>query len=238
MTTTLLEEPELAEAESEDVAADCDASSEPAVDQRTLADLIDDLGGIDPARIRMVPPLGTGTVDDAEKYECELIDGTLVSKDMSFNAYLLGVFIAELFSTMIRKQNLGFTLGKAGFLELFPGTVRAADVAFISWARMPLRKRPGKGIPALVPDLCVEVLSPGNTKAEMKRKRGVCFTAGVRLVWEIDPETRTAVVYTADDEGTNLTATDTLDGRDVLPGFVLPLAELFAELDREAPESV
>ena len=224
MTTALLKASE-ADIETDEVTSD----------HRTLADLIDDLGGIDPARIRLVPAPGTATVEDAEMYRCELIDGTLVRKDISYDANLLAAYIGALFSVMIRERNLGHTIGEAGFLELFPGVVRAADVAFISWARLPGGKRPKQNIPALVPDLCVEVLSPNNTKAEMKRKRGVHFNAGVRLVWEIDPETRTAVVYTTDDDGMRLTAADTLDGREVLSGFRLPLAELFAELDREAP---
>jgi Uma2 family endonuclease len=106
------------------------------------------------------------------------------------------------------------------------------DVAFISWDRIPNRQRPKEPIPDLVPDLAAEFLSKSNTPAEMKAKRADYFTAGVRLVWEIDPEARTLAVYTAPDAATLLTATDTLDGGDVLPGFSLPLSELFAELDR------
>ena len=66
----------------------------------------------------------------------------------------------------------------------------------------------------------------------MDRKRDEYFRAGVRLVWEIDPRKRTARVYTALDRFTDLTAADTLTGDPVLPGFTLPLAALFAELDR------
>jgi Uma2 family endonuclease len=87
-------------------------------------------------------------------------------------------------------------------------------------------------VPQLAPDLAVEVLSPSNTRAEMARKRGEYFRAGVRLVWEIDPRKRGVRVYTAADQFTDLSAGDALDGGTVLPGFTLPLADLFAELDR------
>lgn len=68
----------------------------------------------------------------------------------------------------------------------------------------------------------------------MARKRREYFAAGVLLVWEIDPRTRTAAVYTATDRVTVRAEAQTLDGGDVLPGFTLPLRDLFAELDRHA----
>ena len=83
-----------------------------------------------------------------------------------------------------------------------------------------------------MPDLAVEVLSSGNTLGEMARKRDEYFGAGVRLVWEIDPRVRTVRIYTAIDQFRDLTATDTLTGDPVLPGFTVSLAQLFAELDR------
>ena len=64
------------------------------------------------------------------------------------------------------------------------------NVSFISWQRLPGGELPKKPIPNLVPDLAVEVLSKGNTKAEMRRKLHEYFQAGVRLVRPIDPTTR------------------------------------------------
>jgi Uma2 family endonuclease len=58
------------------------------------------------------------------------------------------------------------------------------------------------------------------------------FRAGVRVVWMIDPQTRTAAVHTAPEALTPLTEAQDLDGGDLLPGFRLPLAALFAALDR------
>ena len=55
---------------------------------------------------------------------------------------------------------------------------------------------------------------------------------GVLLVWEIDPAARTVKVFTAADCSTVLRDSDLLDGGAVLPGFTVPVSELFGELDR------
>ena len=80
-----------------------------------------------------------------------------------------------------------------------------------------------------VPDLAVEILSPTNTRTEMQIKLKEYFLGGVKLVWMIDPEKRTADVYTAPDAKTAIPTDGSLDGGEVLPGFSLPLAELFAK---------
>jgi len=78
--------------------------------------------------------------------------------------------------------------------------------------------------------LVVEVLSPGNTKKEMELKRSEYEAIGVELPWYVDPEARTVTVYPKGKlRGSKvLTEVDTLDGGKVLPGFALPVADLFA----------
>ena len=74
-------------------------------------------------------------------------------------------------------------VGEAGMMRISQGLVRIPDVSFVSWDRLPEGKVPSEPIPALAPDLAVEVLSQGNTAKEMNRKRREYFEAGVRLVW-------------------------------------------------------
>ncbi len=74
----------------------------------------------------------------------------------------------------------------------------------------------------------IEMVNRWVTAAEIERKMRDYFAAGVRLGWVIDPKTRTAKVYTSAKRGKDLDATGTLDGGNVLPGFKLPLADLFA----------
>jgi Uma2 family endonuclease len=203
-----------------------------------MADLLKRLGGIDLDRIRFHPSPGSATVQDViaiqrqEGRSCELVEGVLLEKPMGFNESELAGFLLGLLNAFVIPNNLGLVTGEAGTVELMPDLVRIPDVAFTSWDRMPGRKRPDSPVPRLVPNLAVEVLSRSNTPGEMEVKRQEYFTAGVQLVWEIDPVARTVAVYTAE-QNTTLGEGDTLDGGAVLPGFTLPVKDLFAELDRQ-----
>jgi Uma2 family endonuclease len=135
------------------------------------------------------------------------------------------------------KPVLGKIVGADGMMRIFPGVVRIPDTAFISWARYPSRERRRSGIPPVVPDLVVEVLSAGNTPKEMARKLDEYFRAGVRLVWYVDPKKRNVRVYTARDRSALLREDDTLDGGDVLPGFALSIRNWFAEAERSTARS-
>jgi Uma2 family endonuclease len=202
---------------------------------RTIADLLHRLGDIPPERIRYDPVPGTATIDDLFKPEnanCELVEGTLVKKAVSWESSFLGFWLGTMINNFVLARNLGAVTGEQGFMHLPDGPVRGPDVAFTSWDTLANRRRPNEPIPRLAPDLVVEILSPGNTPREMARKRGEYFRSGVRLLWEIDPRGRTVRAYTSETAVTDLAATDSLDGRDVLPGFALPVAHLLAELDR------
>jgi Uma2 family endonuclease len=100
-------------------------------------------------------------------------------------------------------------------------------VAFVSWERIADGQFPEKPIPDLVPDLTVEVISRSNTRKEMDEKLEEYFEKGVRLVWLVRPRTRVVDVYTAADKFTRLTASATLDGGVVLPGFSIVVGDLF-----------
>jgi Uma2 family endonuclease len=206
----------------------------------TLADLVERLGDIPLSRIRLYPAPGTATEADAIAAEarqnrlCELVDGVLVEKAMGFvEACLAGAILSALRAFVI-PRNLGVVSGADGMVSLFPDLIRIPDVAYASWDRLPGGRMPSEPAPRLAPDLAVEVLSASNTVAEMARKRREYFEAGVHLVWMVDPRVRTVTVYDAPDQPRVLGEADTLDGGDVLPGFELPLRQLFAELDRKA----
>jgi Uma2 family endonuclease len=207
----------------------------PVATDVTIADLLKRLGNIPAARVRLHPTPGTATekdvirVLDRESRPCELVEGTLVEKPMGYEeSEIAGLLITSL-NLFVRPPKLGIVTGESGAMRFFPGLVRIPDVAFASWDRFPGRKRPKTSIPQLVPDLAVEVLSKSNTKAEMARMLREYFQAGVRLVWLVDPRKRTVRVHTAVDRSVLLEEGQALDGGAVLPGFVLPLAELFVE---------
>ncbi len=204
-----------------------------------LAELLERLGDIPPNRVRYQPSPGTATEADVlvalrapRKRICELIDGVLVEKPMGFSESLLATLFISALNSFVRPSNLGLVTGADGTVRLWAGRVRIPDVAFTSWDRMPGRRRPTEPIPDLAPNLAVEILSSSNTPREMGLKRRDYFTAGVELVWEVDPISRTVTVWTAIDQSRLLTEADTLDGGTVLPGFTLALTDLFSELDR------
>jgi Uma2 family endonuclease len=208
--------------------------------RRTLADLLEQLGGIAPDRIRMHPPPGTATEQDVLEIEarenrlCELVDCVLVEKPMGYVESILAGAILTCLRNFVVPKNLGHVSGADGMLRLFPGLVRIPDVAFASWHRFPEGRLPENPIPDLAPDLAVEVLNAGNTPAEMDRKRREYFDAGVKLVWMVDPRSRCVTAFTSPDERRDFSESDTLDAGEVLPGFSLALRELFSELDRVA----
>jgi Uma2 family endonuclease len=199
-----------------------------------LADLIEHLGRIPPERIRVYPAPGTATEKDVidiqsrEDRLYELIDGVLVEKAMGFRESFLTVVIIQALANFVRGNDLGIVTGADGTIRLAPGLVRIPDCAFFAWQRLPGKAIPDEPIPDLAPNLAIEVLSESNTKEEMERKLKDYFFAGVRLVWLVDPEARAADVYTAPDQRVHLGMAQSLDGGDVLPGFTLPLRELFA----------
>ena len=81
------------------------------------------------------------------------------------------------------------------------------------------------------------MLSPKNTKKEIARKLQEYFQAGVRLVWIVDPKTQTAQAYTAPTKFRKIGKDQALTGGAVLPGFTLPLKDLFARLRRRKHKS-
>ncbi len=204
----------------------------------TLGDLLDRLGGIPPQRVRYYPLPGTATEADVAQIErrenrlCELVDGVLVEKPMGFRESIVAGWILTALNVFVMPRRLGVCAGADGMMRIMPGLVRIPDVAFISTERLPEAGFGAEPVPRLVPDLVVEVLSDSNTGREMSRKRDEYFDAGVRLVWEIDIVSQTAAVYTPSTGAPMmLTGSQSLEGGEVLPGFSLPLADLFGRLN-------
>ena len=208
----------------------------------SLADLQRHLGDIPLERIRLYPPPGMATLNNAihvdahEDLACELIDGVLVEKTVGWYESMLAAAIVHEILTFVKKRDLGKVLGTDGTLQILPDQMRMPDACFIGWDRFPDGKLPQEPMPRLVPDLAVEVLSESNTKAEMDRKLRDYFQAGVRLVWYVDPKTRTARIFLSPDDLEEIPEDGSLNGGEVLPGLEISLRELFEEADRCRPE--
>jgi Uma2 family endonuclease len=207
---------------------------------KNFAQLLERLGGISPERIRLKPWPGTATVDDVvaiddhEDRLCELVDGVLVEKIMGFTESRIAIVLSAALETYAAAHDLGVVVGEAGMFRLPDNLVRIPDVAFASWKQFPDRELPDEAVPAIVPELAVEVLSKGNTNAEMERKLREYFAAGSRLVWFVDPKAKTVTVYSSPTRSKILSVSDSLDGGKVLPGFKLPVAKLFANVGKSS----
>jgi Uma2 family endonuclease len=117
--------------------------------------------------------------------------------------------------------------GDTGFqIRQNPDTVRAPNVAFIASARIPATRVSGffQG----PPDLAVEVISPNDRTSQVAAKIQDWLDAGCRTVWVVDPELHTVTVYRSRSNIVVLRATEQLSGDDIVPGFTIAVAELFA----------
>lgn len=199
----------------------------------TASDLVDRLGPMPLARLRLNTPGWVATEEDViainerENRLCELVDGILVEKTMGMYKSYLALEISFILMNFVKEHDLGIVLGTDAMMKLWPGRVRLPDASFISWDRLP-----GKQVPRIPmfesgPNLAVEVISPSNTEREMKEKLDDYFSSNVSLVWYIYPAKREVHVYTAPQQVTVLTAEKTLDGGNVLPGFSLELTKFF-----------
>ena len=141
-----------------------------------------------------------------------------------------GAIAAELGGILrdfVKPRALGIVLGaETGFrIATDPDTVRAPDAAFIRAERIG-GKLPQGFFPG-GPDLAVEVLSPDDRAGEVFAKVQDWLGAGCVVVWVVDPRTQTVTVYHDRGKAVMLASTDTLTGGDLLPGFSVPVADVF-----------
>lgn len=199
----------------------------------TVGQLLETIADVPPSRIRLVPSPGTATEDDVvavhakSKLLCELVDGVLVEKAMGFEEAIIAAQIVGAIYDYLRHNDLGVVAGADGMLRLELGVVRIPDVTFISWSQLPGRKFPPHAIWRMPPTLAVEVLSEGNTQAEITRKIGEYIAAGTQQVWIVDPKAKSVDVFKSPTDVLHLTSDGEIDGGEVLPGFRLPLKAIF-----------
>jgi Uma2 family endonuclease len=206
----------------------------------TASDLVARFGPILLHRIINDPPPGSATVADVVRLDdhhdciCELIDGTLVRKSVGAYESYLAIKIASLVGSYVETNNLGVVLGEAGMMQLFPDQVRIPDVSFVSFENLQGSGFPNDPVPHLAPVLAVEVISASNTRQEMERKLTEYFDAGTQLVWYVYPEKKEVHAFKSAASTRIYSVQDELPGEDVLPGFAIKLAELFAVPEKKA----
>lgn len=160
---------------------------------------------------------------------CELVRGELkMMTPAGFEHGRIAATIAAELAIHVKRNRLGVVTGaETGFwIAHNPDTVRASDVAFVRAERVPSTALAGYFDGP--PDLAVEVVSPSDGAGEVLAKTHEWLASGCRVVWLVDPKTRIVSAYRSVDDVVHLTAADSLDGGDLLPGFAIAVAEIFA----------
>lgn len=125
---------------------------------------------------------------------------------------------------LTRKNQAGTVFVEAAF-RLSEGTVRIPDVSFVSAERM--RSVDLDRIIDGAPSLAIEIVSPTDLAEELARKVDQYLAAGAQAVWVVYPSLREVHVHRKGRAITVLGETDMLSGEDLLPGFSLPIRDLF-----------
>ncbi len=158
----------------------------------------------------------------------ELDRGRLV--EVRLPSYDHGVIAGRIGSALLvqgESPQHGRAFGKVGFAtSLNPDSIIGLDAGFIRNSKLPVRKSP-EGYLETIPDLVIEVRSKNDSLAEIERKVAIYLSAGVGIVWIVDPEARTITAHRPAETPQVYGESDTLAADDPIPNFRLNIAKLF-----------
>ena len=159
---------------------------------------------------------------------CELLYGELVMMSPAGAEHgLVAARFVRYLSEFVDEHELGFVLSsETGFtIENDPDLVRAPDASFVR------KERIGDALPRTyikgVPDLAVEVVSPGDSRREVAEKVNMWLAHGTQVVWVADARPKTLVIHRVGTTPVTLRVTEEVRDEPLLPGFVLPLSKVF-----------
>lgn len=166
--------------------------------------------------------------DDGRK--TELVRGRVIEVPPTypFHGYVCGK-VYKYIEQFVDSNKLGrvMTNDTGVVTERDPDTLRGADVCFYSYTRLPPGPLPRDSYLAAMPELVVEVRSPSDRRSQVLAKVTEYLTAGVTAVCVVNPEAGTAMVYRDNQDPEPFAADADLTFPDVLPGFRVPLRQLF-----------
>lgn len=162
---------------------------------------------------------------------CELVKGEIIAMSPGgIRHSRVTVNACALLDAYCRPRGIGRVLsGEAGLIVArHPDTVRGADVAFISYDRLP--KGPaGEGFLTQPPELVIEVLAKDTSWEKMEEKVAEYHRFGVDLVWVLDPQTLTLRVYRRGASPELFRDTDTVTADPYVPGFTVRVSAFFED---------
>jgi Uma2 family endonuclease len=177
------------------------------------------------------PAAGPDTFDEVVRLpdDAELVDGQVVAKNMGTESSYVGAQILFRLVLHVKPPVGGWVLTSDAGYRCFPRRpklVRKPDVSFIRPGRLPGERLP-QGDTLIPPDLAVEVVSPNDLYYEVDRKVSEYLDVNVPMIWVVNPDTRSVLVYLPGGVVRRLSGNDEIDGGDVLPGFRCRLSDFF-----------
>lgn len=154
----------------------------------------------------------------------ELIDGEIVEKMASHKPSKVAARIVRFVDTFVDEHDLGDVTGADGGYQMNDENTFIPDVAFISRERLPVEPAREAPVP---PDLAVEVKSPTDRIRTLRRKAERHLELGTKLVWLVFPDEQKVEVYMPDADVISVDIEGVLDGGTALPGFTLPVKNIF-----------
>ncbi|BAZ80704.1 Uma2 family endonuclease [Sphaerospermopsis kisseleviana CS-549] len=127
-----------------------------------------------------------------------------------------------------KKDGTGVGFGSSGGFTLPNGAVRSPDAAWIKkerWEAIPTEQR--KKFAPICPDFVVELRSETDSLKTLQEKMEEYIENGVKLAWLIDRKQQKVYIYRPSQPVEELDHPQTLNGEDILPGFVLDLREIW-----------
>jgi Uma2 family endonuclease len=164
---------------------------------------------------------------DGHKYE--LVNGELVMSPARFfkHGRIVTRLIVRL-ATYVDQNKAGETFEGQSGCRMKSGNLRCPDISFLTRKRLEAIE-PAQQEDFLngSPDYVVEVLSPSDTVKDIAEKMAEYFDNDTKLGWVVNPSDRTVLVYHGPTPDKLLRSGDTLDGEAMVPGFSMPVDELF-----------
>lgn len=156
----------------------------------------------------------------------ELVDGEIRVSPAGYRHGRIIIELAVALGGFVKANDLGYVADSSTGFWMPSGNLRVPDLTFVAKHRF--ADGPPEGFCRVVPDLAVEVLSPGDSPRAILDKVGEYLAAGVRMIWIIDPEARRAVVHRSLTDVEEIGEDDDLDGEEVVPRFRCRLRDILA----------
>ena len=160
----------------------------------------------------------------------ELVNGELKELNVSFLSNFVAGEVYGALRDHAKPRRLGWISREGTSFQCFsddPDRVRRADVALHRLDRLTTEQATAEGHMRIVPDMVVEVISPNDLAYEVNEKRKEWLSAGVQLVWVIDPVRQIIQAFRADRRLREFERTDIVTAEPVLPDFQVPASDLF-----------